>query len=34
MGKKIPLMSRIIAIAEAYDTMMSDRRYQPAVAQS
>lgn len=30
-GQKIPLLSRIIAIAEAYDALLTDRPYQPAV---
>ncbi|MDO9492589.1 HD domain-containing phosphohydrolase [Acetobacterium sp.] len=33
-GQKIPLLSRIIAIAEAYDAMLTDRPYQPAMDQS
>lgn len=33
-GRKIPLLARIIAIAEAYDAMLSDRPYQPAMDQS
>ena len=27
MGEEIPLMARIIAVADAFDAMMSDRRY-------
>jgi len=30
-GQKIPLLSRIIAIAEAYDALLTDQPYQPAV---
>lgn len=33
-GQKIPLLSRIIAIAEAYDVMLTGRPYQPAMDQS
>ena len=33
-GKKIPLQSRIIGIAEAYDTMVTDRPYQLAMDKS
>ncbi|WP_373482722.1 diguanylate cyclase domain-containing protein [Acetobacterium sp.] len=33
-GHKIPLLSRIIGIAEAYDAMRTDHPYQPALAQS
>jgi diguanylate cyclase (GGDEF)-like protein/PAS domain S-box-containing protein len=34
VGLKIPLLARIIAIAEAYDAMLTDRPYQPAMNQS
>ncbi|MGB9620067.1 MAG: bifunctional diguanylate cyclase/phosphohydrolase, partial [Armatimonadota bacterium] len=32
-GKNIPLMSRIIAIADAYDAMTNQRSYRPAMTQ-
>lgn len=33
-GRKIPLSARIIAIAEAYDAMLTDRPYQPALTKA
>lgn len=33
-GPSIPLESRIIAVADAYDAMVSDRPYSPAVSES
>ena len=33
-GQKIPLLARIIGIAEAYDAMLTDRPYQPAMTPS
>lgn len=33
-GQKIPRLARIIAIAEAYDAMVSDRLYHPALSPS
>lgn len=33
-GQKIPRLARIIAIAEAYDAMVSDRPYHPALSPS
>jgi putative two-component system response regulator len=31
-GKSIPLAARIITVADAYDAMITDRKYRPAVA--
>lgn len=32
MGEKIPIQSRIIAIADAYDAMISERSYRKALS--